>query len=567
MTEGRPDPRRPAPVTRRTAVRVLTGLTGAAGLGALAASAGCTSPTATPTPTVTPTPTRTPSGQPGPSVSTGTSATSPPGSPTPSAVTTVPSAPTSTRAPATLRPADWRGLAAGLDGSLLLPADPGFGSAAEVFNTRFDAVAPAGVVRCTHPADVVTAIAFARRHGLRAVPRGGGHGYLGSSTIAGGLVVDTGPLNRVTYDAASTTATIGPGARLVDVYSGLSAAGRSIPAGSCPAVGMGGSALGGGLGVVSHAYGLTCDVVSAVDVVTADGRSRTVSATAEPDLFWALRGGGGGTVGIATSFRARTFPTSDCGLFFASWPWSAAARVVAGWQRWIASMPDSAWANLHLAADGPTRSVAVAGVSVSGDAAADAAALVAAVGVEPSSLSSQVSPYLHTMLVEAGCAADGLAECHLAPAGHLAREGFLAGSTVVGAALPAGAIDRLVGTVRAGGDAGGDVAAICDPLGGAVGRVPAAATAFPWRAAAFSVQWYSGLPTPAPAATVARAQSWVGTSRQALSPWAVGAYVNYPDASVVHPQAFHGSTTARLTGVLRRYDPSGFFTGPGRLPV
>jgi FAD/FMN-containing dehydrogenase len=554
------------PVSRRRAVQTLAGLGGAAGLAALAVSAGCTSTPTARTRTVTSSPGPTGTGSPPPTARPST-VTSPTGggSPSPSQVTAT--GPGGSRSRSTVTAADWRALASGLAGSLLRPSAAGFGAASHVFNTRFDAVTPAAVVRCAHPADVVAAIAFAQRHGLHAVPRAGGHGYLGSSTVGAGLVIDTGPLDAVSYDAASSTATIGPGARLVDVYGGLAEAGRSIPAGSCPAVGMGGSALGGGLGVVSHAYGLTCDVVTAIDVVTADGRSRTVSATAEPDLFWALRGGGGGTIAIATSFRVQTFPTADCGLFFASWPWSAAARVVAGWQRWIATMPDSSWGNLHLNASGSNRSVSVSGVSLTGSAGGTAAALVAAVGVEPSSLSSQTSSFLHTMLVEAGCSADGLAECHLAPAGNLARQGFLAGSTVAGAALGASGITRLLGAVAAGGSAGLPVSAICDPLGGAVGRVSAAATAFPWRAAAFSVQWYSGLPTPAPAATVARAQSWVASSRHALAPWAVGAYVNYPDASVVHPQAFHGATTSRLTSILRRYDPDGFFTGPGRLPV
>lgn len=464
-------------------------------------------------------------------------------------------------------PADWRALAAGLRGSLLQPGQGGFAGASHVYNTRFDAVTPAAVVRCADPADIVASVAFARRFGLRAVAKAGGHGYLGSATVAQGMVIDTGPMAGVSYDAAGGTATIGAGARLVDVYNGLAAHGRSIPGGSCPAVGMGGHVLGGGLGVVSNAYGLACDAVLAIDVVTADGRSRTVSASVEPDLFWALRGGGGGTVGIATAFHVRPFPTSDCGLFFASWPWSAAARVVAGWQRRVAVMPDSAWCNLHLDVKHASRSVSVSGVSLTGSATADAAALVAAVGVEPASLSSQTSSYLHTMLVEAGCSRIGFQGCHLVPAGSLPRQGFLAGSTVVARQLPAAGIARLVGAVSAGAATGLEVAAECDPLGGAAGRVPAAATSFPWRRAAFSVQWYAGLTTPAPSSSVARAQSWVATSRGAMATWSAGSYVNYPDASVTRPADFHGATTARLSGVLRRYDPTGFFTGPGRLAV
>jgi len=473
---------------------------------------------------------------------------------------------TSTAAhPGAVAAADWRALPAGLQGTLVRPGESGFAAAAPVFNTRFDAVTPAAVVRCAGPADVVAAVGFARRFGLRAVPRAGGHGYLGSGTVAGGLVIDTGPLAGVRWDAASTTATIGAGTRLVDVHQGLDVHGRGLPAGSCPAVGMGGSALGGGLGVVSTAHGLTCDAVRSVDVVTADGRRRTVSATAEPDLFWALRGGGGGTVAIATSFRVDAFRTSDCGLFFASWPWSAARSVVAGWQRRLAVAPDSAWSNLHLDVSPASRSVSVSGVSLTGSATADAAALVAAVGIDPVSVSSQTSSYLHTMLVEAGCSRVGFTACHPSPAGSLRRQGFLAGSSVLARTLPDRGITALLRATVAGASAGLAVAAICDPLGGAAGRVAPAATAFPWRRAAASVQWYAGLPTPASPGAVARAQSWVAASRAGLRPWSAGAYVNYPDASVADPRTYHGDTASRLRGVLRRYDPAGFFDGPGRL--
>jgi len=575
----------PVRPTRRRALSGLAAAGGLAGVAALAAACdpprnasgpGAVSPPA-PRGSVATGATRSAAGTPaespgagGGSPSASTTAGAPGTSGTPTAPVSAPpsggGAGTSTAAhPAAVTAGDWRALAAGLQGTLVRPGDSGFAAAAPVFNTRFDAVTPAAVVRCAGPADVVAAVGFARRFGLRAVPRAGGHGYLGSGTVGGGLVIDTGPLTGVRWDAASATAAIGAGTRLVDVHQGLDVHGRGLPAGSCPAVGMGGSALGGGLGVVSTAHGLTCDAVRSVDVVTADGRHRTVSATAEPDLFWALRGGGGGTVAIATSFRVDAFRTSDCGLFFASWPWSAAASVVAGWQRRLAVAPDSAWSNLHLDVSPASRSVSVSGVSLTGSATADAAALVAAVGVDPRSVSTQTSTYLHTMLVEAGCSRVGFTACHPSPVGSLQRQGFLAGSSVLARTLPDRGIAALLRAVSAGASAGLAVAAICDPLGGAAGRVPPAATAFPWRRAAASVQWYAGLPTPASPGAVARAQSWVATSRAGLRPWSAGAYVNYPDASVTDPRTYHGDTATRLRGVLRRYDPDGFFDGPGRL--
>src|SRR5437660_1397579 len=107
-----------------------------------------------------------------------------------------------------------------------------------------------------------------------------------------GLVVDLAGMSGVQVDG--DTAVIGAGARLIDVYTALAAAGRCLPAGSCPSVGIAGLTLGGGIGVLARKYGLTCDSLTGATVVTADGASRTVSVSAEPDLFWALRGGGGG---------------------------------------------------------------------------------------------------------------------------------------------------------------------------------------------------------------------------------------------------------------------------------
>ena len=141
------------------------------------------------------------------------------------------------------------------------------------------------------------------------------------------------------------------GARLIDVYTPLNNSGVSIPAGSCPTVGIAGLTLGGGVGVVDRAYGLTCDAMSSVVVVTADSRVVTADATTNSDLYWACRGGGGGNFGIATSFTYRTFPTSPLTLVFLTWPWAAAADVVPAWLSWAPSAPDQLWSNLLLMAD------------------------------------------------------------------------------------------------------------------------------------------------------------------------------------------------------------------------
>ena len=133
------------------------------------------------------------------------------------------------------------------------------------------------------------------------VPRGGRHSYAGYSTTPG-IVVDVSRLNGVDVDQVNGTARIGAGAQLIDVYAQLAKHGVSIPAGSCPTVGIGGLTLGGGLGLSSRKFGLTIDNLTAVDLVTADGRAVSCDDRDHPELFWANRAGGGGNFGVATAF-------------------------------------------------------------------------------------------------------------------------------------------------------------------------------------------------------------------------------------------------------------------------
>jgi FAD/FMN-containing dehydrogenase len=480
---------------------------------------------------------------------TGHSAPSPP--PSSSTSTGVPTSAGPSPAPPTA--ADWRALAAGLDGSLLLPGSAGFPSAHRLYDPRWDALVPAAVLRAAGPDDLSEAVRFAAAHGLRVAPRGGGHSYLGASSPAGGLVVDTRSMHSVAYDAGSGLATIGAGAQLIDVYRALGAHGRAVPAGTCPSVGLAGLAQGGGFGIFDRTHGLTCDGIVSLDIVTAEGERRTVDSRREPDLFWALRGGGGGDFAIVTSVRTRTFGTGPVGRWSARWPWSRAAAVVAGWQRFMAGAADQVWANVHLdvLADG-SRQVLVIGFAHGGRSpAADLAALVRRVGTDPLNSSSAVHSHLATV--------ESLA-------GRFTRESFVAGSSVPAAWLSGAGIGRLVAAVADASRWTGERHAICDPLGGAVARVAADATAFPWRRSPFTVQWYAKLPLSHPTADQRAAQEWVATSRSGLNPDMPGAYINYPSADVRGPATYHGATLTRLTQVKAAYDPRWLFRPPAGVP-
>jgi len=469
--------------------------------------------------------------------------------------------------------ADWTALGHDLSGTLVRPGEAAYAVAKRQFDPRFDSLHPAGIAYCRNPHDVSTCLAFVRKYGVPVAARSGGHSYAGWSSTSG-LIVDVTPMAGV--NVSGSTATVGAGTRLADFYNGLSAHGRVVPGGSCPTVGIAGLTLGGGVGVVSRAYGLTSDNLTSLQIVTADGLVRTCSASSNPDLFWACRGGGGGNFGVVTSFTYRTYPASEIILFFLSWPWSAAARVISAWQSWAPHAPDELWSNLHLAAapGGSNPTIQVGGTYLGGTSAAYAQLekLYAAVGEDPSSPFLEVSPsWLHAMLVEAGCASLTVNECHLSsqnPAGQLARAGEYAKSDFFTKPLSSGGIGTLLSGVqslqRVSGASGGAGGIAFDALGGAVNRVAPGATAFVHRDALFQAQYTTTWPTGAAAAGVARQHAWQQSFWQSMRPYASGqAYQNYIDPALTNwRQAYYGANYNRLAQVKGSYDPGRVFTFP-----
>jgi FAD/FMN-containing dehydrogenase len=473
------------------------------------------------------------------------------------------------------RAADWAVLRGELPpGALVRPGEPGYGTSRLLFDPRFDRLRPAGIAYCRSAADVSACVAFGRRFAVPVAARSGGHSYAGWSS-GPGLIID---VSRLTSFAVSgREVTVGTGTKLIDFYSQLAGHGLAVPGGSCPTVGISGLTLGGGVGVLGRALGLTCDNLQSLQLVTADGTVRQVDADHDPDLLWASRGGGGGNFGVATSLTFTAHPLTALTQFFLSWPWSQVAKVIAGWQAWAPHLGEEFWSNMHLSAAPGTAeplTVQVGGTFLGSPSGAGPALeqLFAAVGSAGDGEPFE-APYLHAMLIEAGCSDLTTAQCHLpsqVPGGQLARQPELAKSDFFTRPLPAAGIAALVSGIerflatRPAGGAGGGVA--LDSCGGAINRVHPADTAFVHRDALFLAQ-YTTVWTPGgggPAGGAGRQHDWLRATHQSMQRYASGqAYQNYIDPELATwRQAYYGANYPRLQQIKKAYDPGQLFRFP-----
>jgi FAD binding domain/Berberine and berberine like len=466
-----------------------------------------------------------------------------PGAP-PTSTTTMP-ATTAT----TPKPMDYQALAGKLTGHVITPNAAGYDLARRSYNPLFDTRRPAAIAQCANTSDVQACVNAAVASHTPIAARSGGHSYAGYSTPDNALVVDLTGLSRVRVDG--DTAVVGAGARLIDVYAGLAAVGRCLPAGSCPSVGVAGLTLGGGIGVLSRKYGLTCDRLVGATVVTADGQARTVSAGSDPDLFWALRGGGGGNFGIVTSFTFSTVPAPELTVFQLNY--NAVADAFGAWQPWIAAAPNELWSNFNITGGAaPTCTIAGCYVGPAGPVNTMLNTLVAKAGA-PTYRTVRTMGYLDAMRYFGGCATKSITMCEAQTQGtQWNREASRASSRMLTTPLsdPTKIVDAATGH--------DNMHLIIDALGGAVANVSATATAFPHRAAFASIQIYLKT-TPAAAAN---ATTQVTTVRDELVPIVgTAAYVNYIDATLPNwPQSYYGDNLPRLRQVAQTYDPTNTFT-------
>ncbi|AQZ62364.1 FAD-linked oxidoreductase family [[Actinomadura] parvosata subsp. kistnae] len=442
--------------------------------------------------------------------------------------------------------ADWAALRRRARGEVILPGDAGYAAARGVADPRFGQVRPRAVVRCAGEEDVRAAVEFARRHRLTPHPRSGGHSFAGYST-GPGLVVDVSSMNAVTVNGAVVRAGAGARsgalARVVDEHA------RILPIGTCPEVGIAGLTLGGGIGTVGRAYGLTADNLRAADVVLADGRIVTCSPSCHPDLFFALRGAGAGNFGVVTSLTFGTHPAPDVSSCFLRWPRHRAVGTILGWQRWALALPDQMWTQVVLRGGAAHTLVITCWCGPPGGDTSLIDRLVAALG-EPVSADSHTARYPRSL--ERLWAEHTLDDEATRPRYPFQEDHQLS------APLPPDAAALLAGRIAARTD----VLCFLERQGGALGADPA--TAWAHRDCPFGLFFWSEASPAAGLGPVLEARNWAVSLWQDLLPWASGqSYQN--NISPRRPgwaRAYYGHHLERLYAIKAAYDPGDLFHHP-----
>ena len=231
---------------------------------------------------------------------------------------------------------NWSRLRRGLAGPLVLASDAEYPVAKLTEVGNFDAINPEAIAYCASPGDVSLCLRFAQDNDLPVAIRSGGHSYGGYSSTEG-MVIDLSRLDRI--ETGADTVVLGPGAGNLKILTTLSARGQQVVGGGCPTVAAGGFIQGGGFGYLSPSIGMASDSLAEAEVVLADGRVVTASGQRHPDLFWALRGGGGGNFGVVTSFTLGTHSFGPLPVTMLSFGYHQAPAVLSAFTNWLAGKP------------------------------------------------------------------------------------------------------------------------------------------------------------------------------------------------------------------------------------
>ena len=432
------------------------------------------------------------------------------------------------------------GFAGGFHGRIVRPSAADYDTARRIWNASIDR-RPGLIARCAGVADVVQAVKFARTHDIPVAIRGGGHNVGGRAVCDNGMVIDLSGMKAVLVDPERRTALVQAGATLGDVDRETHAYGLAVPMGVVSRTGVAGLTLGGGVGWLVRKYGLTCDNVLSMQLVTADGDILTANGVSNPEIFWALRGGGG-NFGVVTSFLYRAYPISTVTGGLIVYPRGQAAAVIRHYRDVMASAPDelTAYAGLIHTPDGMP-AVAVIACHCGGRAQAER-------DLQP--LRGFGAPLL-----------DAIQEMPMPAMQTLLDDAFPDGtfnywkSTFIDELS-----DEVVDTiVQHANRAGSPLSAVVIELySGAASRIGRGDTAFAQRQGKFDIgimaQWTD-------AADSDRHVAWTRSLFDALKPHSSGFLLNFLDEEDAERtvRAAFGDNYPRLREVKRQYDPTNFF--------
>jgi FAD binding domain/Berberine and berberine like len=434
--------------------------------------------------------------------------------------------------------------AAGLQGTVLRASDAGYDAARTVWNGMVDK-RPALIARCAGTADVIHCVRFARDHDLLVSVRGGGHNYAGKSVCDGGMVIDLSPMKGIRVDATRRTAHAQPGLRLGEFDRETQAFGLATTLGVNTDTGIAGLTLGGGYGWLAGKYGLACDNVLSLEVVTADAGVLTASADENTELFWGMRGAGA-NLGIATSFEYRLHPVGPVLGGMVIYPIAKGKEVLRFADEFAATSPDEvSTAVLLLTAPDGNPAVAIA-VCYTGPLDAGEK-LLAPLKTFTRPLADLVSvqPYvqIQTLFDEAW------------PPGRR----YYNKSSIMRRVTEA-ASGALVARAQAMPTPLSAIA--MQQAHGAATRVPADATAFPHRYDHFNVYIHPATDDPAESDRIVQ---WGRECWSALQPFfETAVYINALEDALEEGEhrvrEAYGPNYERVAGLKKRYDPTSFFT-------
>lgn len=454
-----------------------------------------------------------------------------------------------------------------LTGRLILPSSRSFEAASAPFDTFIDFGPPIAIVEAVTESDVVAGIDYCRTTRTPIAVRSGGHNYAGYSTTDG-VLISVGKLNRIKVDANRRLVTVGAGVLLGDLYAALAAQGQMVPAGTCPTVGVAGHIYGGGFGLHARKFGLLADNLVSARVALANGRVVTASSRTNPDLFWAIRGGGGGNFGYATSFTLRTSPVGPLSAFKFEYPWAQGRQAFTAWQGMIPSTPDSLTMGSALLNNGVgTSNPAAMGVQVFGVHHGPVAELQGILqpliqqAGPPARATIRDMTFMEQVLFFGNC--ESLEQCKTPM-----QLQFAAKSAYVRQPYGSQAVEQLFAAVERWPGTQRNCMIESFSYGGAVNAVASSATAFPHRDQLFCSQQVAYFGPSEPTASKEAAIDWLNGLHNGLAPYGSGgAFINYIDPSQGDwEQAYYAGNLARLKKIRRRYDPNGLFRFAQSIP-